>query len=134
MNRATRSIAASLILAATCAVLTPVAASAASGPLAGRWTSIDADGSTQTLDIRGSGRTVYAMTYVDDAATNACGGNPARLSGPGYTDGSDVVMVASLVCLPGGNVVRERLTIEFHYDGGAGTLTDAFGIVWHRAP
>lgn len=133
MNRATLPIAASVILAAAGTVLAPAAASASSGVLAGSWTSIDTDGSNQTLDIRGSGRNAYGMTYVDESATSACGGNPARLSGPGYADGSDLVMVATLVCLPGGNVVGTRLAIDFHYDGAADTLTDGFGIVWHRA-
>lgn len=133
MNRATVSIAASAILAATTAVLAPAAASAAGGALAGTWTSVDNDGSNQTLEIRGAGRTAYAMAYVDESATSVCGGNPAQLSGPGYADGSDVLMVASLVCLPGGNALRTRLTIFFAYDAGADTLTDDFGIVWHRA-
>ena len=48
---------------------------AASGPLAGTWTSVDTDGSNQTLDIKGSGVHVYSMFYFDDAAS-ACGGTP----------------------------------------------------------
>jgi hypothetical protein len=117
-------------------LLAPVASAAAaggSGPLAGTWTSIDADGSHQTLDITGSGNTVYAMVYVDDAATDACGGDPARLSGPGFVDGEDVVMVAALVCLPGGNDFRGRLALGFHHDAGTDTLVDDFSVVWSRA-
>jgi len=117
-------------------LLAPVAAAVAagggSGPLAGTWTSVDADGSHQTLDVTGSGHSVYAMVYVDDAAS-ACGGDPARLSGPGFVDGEDVVMVAPLVCLPGGNVFRGRLAVGFHHDSGTDTLIDDFDIVWSRA-
>lgn len=111
------------------------AAAAGSGPgsLAGTWTSVDGDGSHQTLQISGSGTRVYSMLYTDDAATGACGGDPARLSGPGYVDGDHVVMVAVLVCLPGGNVVKERLAIGFHHDDATDTLVDDFGIAWERA-
>ena len=62
-------------------------ASAASGPLAGTWTSVDIDGSNQTLDIMGSGSHAYSMIYSDESATNACDGDPAVVSGPGFVDG-----------------------------------------------
>ncbi len=109
------------------------AAGASSGPLAGTWTSVDGDLSNQTLNITGTGARVYSMVYDDDSAGDACGGNPARLSGPGFVDGDDVYMVAALVCLPGGNPFRKRLTVGFHYDSEADTLVDDFGIVWSRA-
>lgn len=108
-------------------------ASAASGPLAATWISVDTDGSNQTLDIKGSGVHVYSMFYFDDAATGVCGGDPARVTGPGYPDGDNLTMVGALTCLPGGNVLRSRLIIGFVYDGSADTLTDDFGVVWHRA-
>jgi hypothetical protein len=123
------------VFTAGAALLVPAtsAADSSSGTLGGTWTSIDGDGSLQTLDITGSGNRVYAMVYLDDAATGACGGDPARLSGPGFVDGDDVLMVATLVCLPGGNAFRGRLAVGFHYDGGTDTLTDDFGIIWSRA-
>lgn len=80
----------------------------------------------------GSGNHAYSMVYVDDSATGACNGDPARISGPGFVDGSDLLMVATLVCLPGGNAFG-RITIGFEYDAGTDTLSDNFGIVWHRA-
>jgi hypothetical protein len=123
---------AGVVLAFTSAVLAP-SAMAASGGLAGRWTSVDTDGSHQTLDIRGSGSRAYAVVYVDDSATSVCGGAPARISGPGYVDGDSLVAVGVLVCLPGGNVLRERLAIGYQYDAATDTLTDDFGILWHRA-
>jgi hypothetical protein len=117
----------------TCAstVLAPPA-SAASGPLAGTWVSVDSDGSNQTLTIRGSGRRVYAMTYFDESATQACDGNPARISGPGFVDGDHIVHVGPVVCLPGGNVLESRFAVSYDYHAGTETLTDDFGIVWHR--
>ena len=72
------------------------------------------------------------MSYVDDAATDACGGDPAQVKGPGYPDGDSVTMVGTLTCLPGGNVFRTRIAIGFVHDDATDTLTDDFGIVWHR--
>ena len=124
------------VLVAGVALLAPPSLAAAaepgSGPLSGQWVSTDGDGSHQTLEITGSGTRAYSMVYVDDSATGACGGNPARLSGPGYVEGDDVVMVAVLVCLPGGSHLRERLAIGFHHDTASDTLTASFDIVWHR--
>jgi hypothetical protein len=131
MKRAALTLATTLALALA-GIGVPGAASAASGPLAGTWTSTDDDGSTQTLDITSSGRHAYALVYVDDVATGACGGDPAQVTGPGFTDGEDLVMVGTLVCLPGGNGLRTRIVIGFDYDPGADTLTDSFGIVWER--
>jgi hypothetical protein len=132
MNRTTLTTAA-VLLATASAVLAPSVAFAASGTLAGTWTSIDDDGSTQTLDITGSGHHAYSMVYVDDSATGACDGNPAQISGPGFVEGEDVVMIGTLVCLPGGNDLRTRISVFFDYDTGTQTLTDSFGIVWERA-
>jgi hypothetical protein len=122
------------VVAAAAALLIPAtsAQAAGGGALAGTWTSTDTDESQQTLAIRGSGTVAYSMVYVD-ASASVCGGDPARLSGPGYVDGDSVLMVAVLVCQPGGNVLNERLAIGFQHDTEADTLTDDFGIVWHRA-
>ncbi|MFC7598448.1 hypothetical protein ACFQU3_24270 [Terrabacter sp. GCM10028922] len=128
-TRLATALSAVLMLAGV-AVAAP--ASAASGPLAGTWTSIDTDGSNQTLDIMGSGGHVYSMIYVDDAATSACNGNPAMITGPGIVDGDVLVMNGTLTCLPGGNVFRSRLTVSFVHDSSTDTLTDDFGIVWQR--
>ena len=132
VKRASLSIALMVILASASAVLAPPA-SAASGPLAGTWTSVDIDGSNQTLDIMGSGRHAYSMIYFDESATQVCDGNPGMLSGPGFLDGDQLLQVGPIVCLPGGNVFRSRVAISYDYDTGTDTLTDEFGIVWHRA-
>jgi hypothetical protein len=86
MKRTLPSIAVGVSFACVSAILAP-SAQAASGGLAGAWTSVDTDGSNH----------------------------------------------GTLVCLPGGNVFRSRLAIGFGYDAGTDTLTDSFGIVWHRA-
>ena len=132
MKRASLSVALTVILGFASAVFAPTAL-AAGGELAGTWTSVDSDGSNQTLDIMGSGNRVYSMIYFDESATNACDGDPARVTGPGFVDGDELVMVGSVVCLPGGNPFRSRFHISYDYDAGTDTLTDAFGIVWYRA-
>ncbi|WP_323096335.1 hypothetical protein [Intrasporangium sp. YIM S08009] len=121
-----------ITLGAALALLTPAAASAASGPLAGTWASVDTDGSSQTLSITGTGNRVYAMVYADDVATSACGGAPAKVTGPGFTTGDGVVLVGALTCMPGGNHITGRIAISYVYDGASDTLTDDFGILWHR--
>jgi len=132
MKRTSLSFALCLFFASASVVLAPPA-SATSGALAGSWTSVDTDGSNQTLDIMGTGNPTYSMIYFDDSATSACDGNPARVSGPGFMDGNELLQVGPIVCLPGGNVFRTRISISYVYDPGTDTLTDAFGIVWHRA-
>jgi hypothetical protein len=124
-----------IALGAALAVLTPAGASTASaagGPLAGTWSSVDTDGSNQTLYVMGTGTHAYAMVYVDDAATAVCGGSPAKVTGPGYTFDDTVVMLGTLTCMPGGNPFRSRIAITFVHDGASDTLTDGFGVVWHR--
>lgn len=132
MKRTRLAVALGATLLGVGAFVAPMA-SAASGPLAGTWTSVDTDGSNQTLTVTGSGQRTYSMVYHDEAAHSACDGNPATLSGPGFVDGDTVVQVGALTCQPGGNVFRTRIAIGYTYDGSTDTLTDDFGIVWERA-
>lgn len=132
MKRTLLSTALSLFFAVASVAVAP-SATAADGPLAGSWTSVDSDGSQQTLEIMGSGNHTYSMIYFDESATSACGGDPARVSGPGFVDGDELLQIGNIVCLPGGNDFRTRIAISYVYDHGTDTLTDAFGIVWHRA-
>ncbi len=128
-----------VLLAVTCAViLTTLSlgvaspASAKQGALSGTWTSIDTDGSSQQLDIMGSGTRTYAMVLFDESAT-ICGGSPAMVVGPGSVDGDGVQMSATVTCLPGGNPVRGRITLGFVYSPGTDSLTDETGVIWHRS-
>ncbi|KRE99256.1 hypothetical protein ASG88_16175 [Nocardioides sp. Soil777] len=104
---------------------------AAQGTLAGTWSSIDTDGSSQTLTVTGSGNGAYAMSLFDDAAT-LCGGAPARATGSGRVEEDRLLSRVSVVCLPGGNLLRGVIGIGYTYDAGADTLTDDFGVVWSR--
>ncbi len=100
----------------------------------GSWTSIDIDGSHQTLKIRGSGQSGHhAIVLVDDSATTACHGSPARFKGSGLVDGDRLLMTGTLTCMPGGNRLRGRTFLGFVYDPGAETLSDDSGVTWYRA-
>ena len=121
------------VLALGAAALAPPA-SGAPGPLAGTWTSVDVDGSNQTLRVKGAGNPVYAMTLRDDFTTGACGGPPAKVVGRARVDGDTLVMRGTLVCLHRGNPIPgQRVTISFDYHAGSDTLTDDARVVWVRA-
>jgi hypothetical protein len=105
---------------------------AAQGSLADTWTSIDTDGSSQTLTVTGSGRHTYAVSLFDESAS-LCDGAPAMATGSGLVEEDQLLTRASVACLPGGNVLRGVISIGFVYDAGADTLTDDFGVVWSRA-
>ena len=123
----------SAVLIAVVSLVAPTSASAGPGELAGTWTSTDTDGSSQTLTVRGSGEGAYSVFLVDDAATSACGGAPARLVGPGAFDGETLAVFGTLTCLPAGNVFRTRIPFELTYSAETDTLTDFTGVTWTRA-
>jgi hypothetical protein len=115
------------------AVVAPPA-TASGGQLAGTWTSVDTDGSHQTLRVRGAGTPGYAVTLRDDFTSGVCGGPPAKLVGHGRALESGLLVVGTLVCLHGGNPVPgERIVFEFLYDAAGDTLTDDSGVVWERS-
>jgi Tol biopolymer transport system component len=100
----------------------------------GTWTSIDVDGSHQTLDIQGSGLGGHlVMSIFDDSATTACGGSPGRLEGSGAVNGESLLMTGTLTCIPGGNPLAGPTSLRFVHDPGTDTLTDESGVTWHRA-
>lgn len=108
-------------------------ASATPGDLAGTWTSVDLDGSNQTMKIRGAGKPVYAVFLRDDFTSGGCGGPPAKLVGHGVADGNELFVRGTVVCLHRGNPIPgERVFIGFEYDAGTDTLTDSAGVVWER--
>ena len=115
------------------AVVAPPA-SAAAGELAGTWTSVDLDGSNQTLRITGAGNPVYAVFLHDDLTSGVCGGASAKLVGHGVADGNELLVQGTLVCVHGGNPIPgERIVFTFEYDEATDELTDFFGVVWERA-
>jgi hypothetical protein len=126
-------MAAGVLLACGLALLAPPA-SASQGELAGQWTSVDLDGSNQTLRIAGAGTPTYAIFLTDDATSGGCGGPPAKLVGSGRVDGDDLDVVGTLVCESGGNPIPGvRIPVGFTHDDATDTLLDFSGVVWHRA-
>ena len=121
------------LVAASLLALAPTVAAAGSA-FAGTWVSIDTDGSTQTLAI-GRGATP-AVTYQDIAASLCAGdGVPSThfvATGRG-TVGGDSMWVE----FRDGRCGRDAIGpfgLGFSYDSGSDTLTDDFGITWHRSP
>lgn len=110
-------------------------ASAQDDVFRGFWTSVDHDGSHQTLTVQGSGRAGHhAMRYFDDAATGElCGGTKAHIQGSGTVDGDNLHMRGVLTCQPGGNPLHQRIDVGYVYDSATDTLIDDSGVTWSRA-
>ena len=127
------SMAAGVLLACGVSLLAPPA-SADQGVLAGQWTSVDNDGSNQTLRIAGAGTPTYAIFLTDDATSGGCGGPPAKFVGSGIVDGDELEVVGTLVCESGGNPIPgARIFLVFEHDVATDTLVDFTGVVCHRA-
>lgn len=124
------------ILALALTVLAFAPAAAAAGPdVAGTWVSIDTDdGSTQALAI-GRGP-MPATTYLDFYASSCAGaGSPSTqfvATGRAAIEGTSV-----RVDFRNGGCGWRKIgpfTLEFIHDPVGDTLTDGFGITWHRYP
>lgn len=133
MRRILTSVLALWLVSAGMLALAP-AASAADTVFAGTWRSIDTDGSTQGLAI-GRGSTP-AVTYQDFYASSCdTGGAPSThfvATGRGTIDGSSL-----WVEFRNGGCGRAKIGpfgMALSYDGGNDTLTDDFGVTWHRFP
>jgi hypothetical protein len=128
----TAAIAVSVLVLGVTALAPP--ATATTGSLTGTWTSVDVDGSNQTMRIKGAGNPVYSIFLRDDFTSGACGGPPAKLVGHGTSDGHELFVRGTLVCLHGGNPIPGvRVWFSLEYDVAADTLTDGAGVVWERA-
>jgi hypothetical protein len=103
----------------------------------GAWASTDTDGSSQTLDITVPKGTRVEIVVHDAAATAACAGAAATMTGAGELDstGDLVITISGLVCEDGSApaVPAEDLgDLVFAYDRASDTLTDNSGVVWRR--
>lgn len=119
------------------ALLGPVSpASAASDDFRGTWASIDpGDGSSQNLNIQGSGKAGKHSVFLRDAeATVACGGAPANVVGSGTVAGDTLTWFYTVTCPGSGQPPVHGLVGPgfFTYNADDGTLTDDAGAVWHR--
>ena len=55
------------------------------------------------------------------------------VGGPGWLDGDELLLTGSVACTPGGSPIHGRFTLGFVYSAETDTLTDDFGVAWHRA-
>jgi hypothetical protein len=100
----------------------------------GRWTSIDHDGSTQTLQVE-AGPTPDVQ-YVDQMASGCVENRDDSFvfhaAGRGSVSGDRLV-----VAFPGGGCHTWQVaayTVTFLLDRSSDTLVDGDGTTWHRAP
>lgn len=128
-------VAGSLLIAS--ALLPGTATAGAKDGFSGHWQSVDvADGSSQTLDVSGSGADgTHATQLHDMVATIACSGGPANVQGPGRVSGGQMSVVFTVTCPGSGRPpVNGRVgPAVYTYDAGSDTLTDDAGNVWHRS-
>jgi len=103
-----------------------------SDPFKGVWTSIDTDGSNQTISFGGSDSLRF-VHYFDDGAS-ACGwpedNVTATLNGVGTVSGDTITTDLDGQCNGTGQDLSSSATYTYH--SGNDTLTDNFGVIWNR--
>ncbi len=131
MNRRFVAAAAALLIA----IAIPAAAVAAptASPFAGRWVSVDTDGSSQLLIVSGGARpaVVYQDFYASSCDINAGPATHWVAAGRGTIEGD--LLTANFVKSGCGTFLQGGYQDWYFYDGGSDTLTDGFDIVWTRA-
>jgi len=108
----------------------------------GSWVNTHDDGTTQTMVIRATDEAHVEITMHDDA-TAVCAGTGSTTTGEGRLEGASAVVIPApeFSCdegiapvVPTGPAFAEQLrNLTFTGDPQAGTLTDSFEAVWHRA-
>lgn len=107
------------------------------GAFSACWTSIDVDGSSQSMCIIPLGINLFAILAIDEGGT-VCGDTgeatefAVRLTGSGSVNDSGDVLESTITyqCLGGNNASG---TVDFPLTLNAdGTLTDFSGVVWSR--
>ena len=127
------AVAVGLLALGAAPLASPASAAPGQGALAGVWSSIDTDGSHQTLSLMGAGNPNYGAYYEDDFTSQVCGGPPAKVVGRAVAVEDGLFVRGTLVCLHGGNAFpREHIVLLFEYDSATDTLTDEAGVVWSR--
>lgn len=108
--------------------LGPSASAAPPDPFHGGWKSIDTDGSSQTLSFGGSGDT--RRVRLVDTFASGCGGGMATASGVGTLSSNTVFVTLEVRCANGSFI--PDTDVAFTYDADTDTITDSFGVDWHR--
>lgn len=131
MSRWRKAMGMAVVSAAAVSGVAVPSGAAGPDPFDGVWASTDVDGSEQTLTVSGAAPATRSVTLFDESAS-VCGGAPAQLTGPGAVNGTSLDVTGPLTCRPGGNQLRVRISVTWTYDASTDTLTDQFGVVWHR--
>lgn len=97
----------------------------------GAWSSIDRDGSNQTMEVsRGTDTGSYDLTLKDDDAQTACRGGPVTGEAAGATAVGNVLSVTiTLTCASGPKL---EFFYPLTYRAADETLVDRTGVVWSR--
>lgn len=138
----------STIIAAVSALMLGVSAlpvgAAHANPFLGRWRSVDVDASHQSLTFSQREDPVFdpfdtvEVELFDSNASAACvEGGPAVLEGEvshneSLLIGRIIVTFDSIVCRRGDPAVSLPIDVGFVHDRTTDTLTDDFGVIWHR--
>jgi hypothetical protein len=123
------------LLAATLLTFALASGTAAkpSDPFSGVWTSIDTDGSNQTISFGGPGSLRF-VHYFNDGAS-ACGwpdiNVTATLNGIGTVSGGTLTTDLNGQCNGTGQDLSSS-GVTYTYDSTSNTLTDSFGTIWYR--
>ena len=123
------------LFAATVLMFVLVSGTAAkpSDPFTGVWTSIDTDGSNQTISFGGPGSLRF-VHYFDDGAS-ACGwpedNVTATMNGVGTVSGDTLTTDLNGQCNGTGQDLSSS-GVVYTYDSTGNTLTDTFGVTWYR--
>lgn len=129
-----RRLAVVLCLLGGLMMVAPLAA-AGHQPMTGSWTAIDTDDSVLRMTI-GGGKN--RTTYQDNGATVCLNnfGEFSKASGGGFADidGNSITLTTDIDChlSTGKTTWASDFELTFTYDPGTDTITDQFGIVWHR--
>lgn len=126
-----------LIAAATLALAWSVGAIGGAGRSAfeGQWTSTDADGSTQLMDIAGGNAPAVRFEDLRASGCQANGDDSVDFVARGIGIVSGERLVVDFANGGGCHTWQvPRFTVTLTLDRSTGTLRDADGLVWRRAP
>jgi hypothetical protein len=114
-------------------VLVSGTAAKPSDPFSGVWTSIDTDGSDQTISFGGPGSLRFVHYF--DVGASACGwpdiNVTATLNGIGTVSGDTLTTDLNGQCNGTGQDLSSS-GVTYTYDSTTDTLTDSFGTTWYR--
>ncbi len=109
-------------------------------PFVGTWLSTDTDGSSQTMEVVGSGGDDYEVVVRDDFATT-CSGATSTMTGSGRLETDERLVIAQpeLTCDDGTTPSigpppqAELANYILELDTSTDEFVDRFGVVWRRA-